>query len=375
MKVYVNSDGGAWPSNPGHGAYGVVLREADGGTVVLGDKFYLGDNVSNNEAEWRGLLRGLELAIDHLVATHKARGCLDFNMAAMLKEDEVVLRADSLLVVSQVNGYYNITKPKFYRFREQFHQKAARIGTVTVAHVPREENAEADALVRTIRDKMGKVDGRTNPLDGRRLLFDEVRLLFGDLVKAKYPWLVGDGFLVRVISYYCRQPDRTMLPSCERKVWEEILEKNRERPVLVAYRPYGNRPVPLSTRESGNVTARYREFYGNSDDKGAELLVQFADALVAEDEPARPMTDAAGATKMVKSYGFRGSAVMQFRGVWLPLRELRGLLRLPVSRQGWEQPDPDRQLLEANLEGEARRLAGSPTGRLHPFEPELQNIP
>lgn len=362
MKVYVNSDGGAWPSNPGHGAYGVVLREQDGGTIVASDKMYLGDNVSNNEAEWRGILRGLELAIDHLTSVHKARGTLDFNMAAMLKEDEVVMRADSLLVVSQVNGDYNITKPKFYRFREQFHLKAAQLRGVEIGHVPREENADADGLVKTIRDKMGKVDGRTNPLDGRKLLFEDARRAFGDLVKAKYPWLVGDGFLVRAVSFYVRQritnPTKAspMLPSCERKVWEEILEKNRTHPVLVAYRPYGNRPVPLSTRESGNITARYREFYGNPDDKGAEMLVQFADALVAEDAAERPFTDAAGETKMVKSYGFRGSAVMQLQGTWLPLRELRGLLHLPVSQQGWGQPE-------------------SPTGRLHPFEPAIQTFP
>lgn len=56
-------DGGARPTNPGHGALGVLVKD-ETGEVIASDKRYLGANTTNNEAEWQGFVRALELGVE-----------------------------------------------------------------------------------------------------------------------------------------------------------------------------------------------------------------------------------------------------------------------------------------------------------------------
>ena len=84
MKAKLSTDGGA-RGNPGPAAYGYVL-EADDGTVLDARGETIGV-ATNNVAEYRALVAGLEAAI--------ARG---------VTELEVV--SDSELVVKQMRGEY-----------------------------------------------------------------------------------------------------------------------------------------------------------------------------------------------------------------------------------------------------------------------------
>ena len=85
-RAIVNVDGGA-RGNPGPAAIGVVVRDGDGAVLEeVGEKI---GEATNNVAEYRALLRGIELA-----AAHGA--------------GELELIGDSELVVRQVEGRYKV---------------------------------------------------------------------------------------------------------------------------------------------------------------------------------------------------------------------------------------------------------------------------
>jgi ribonuclease HI len=129
-RLTVNVDGGA-RGNPGPAAIGVVLRGPDGGVLEeLGERIGL---ATNNVAEYRALLRGIELA-----AAHGA--------------GELELIGDSELVVRQIEGRYKVKDPTM----KELHAKAKRaLGSFdswSIRHVRRAENADADRLVNAALD-------------------------------------------------------------------------------------------------------------------------------------------------------------------------------------------------------------------------------
>ena len=131
MKVVVNVDGGA-RGNPGPAAAAAVAADVDGD--VLGERSeYIGE-ATNNVAEYRALLLGLELARE-------------------LGASEVELINDSELVSRQIGGEYKVKhaglKPLFSEAMRElrgFHKWAVR-------PVRREQNARADELVNEALDE------------------------------------------------------------------------------------------------------------------------------------------------------------------------------------------------------------------------------
>ena len=131
MKVVVHVDGGA-RGNPGPAAVAAVATSADGDE--LGErKLYIGE-ATNNVAEYRALLLGIELARE-------------------LGAEEVEIVNDSELVARQIGGEYKVKhaglKPLFteaMRELRSFHRWAVR-------PVRREQNARADELVNETLDE------------------------------------------------------------------------------------------------------------------------------------------------------------------------------------------------------------------------------
>jgi len=118
--------------NPGPAGIGVRLETPDGDLVEeLADAI---GNATNNQAEYEALIAGLELAIDRGIK-------------------ELVVFADSELIVRQVNGQYRVKDAKL----QPLHARAARLlhelPDVEIRHVPREQNAEADRLVNEAIDE------------------------------------------------------------------------------------------------------------------------------------------------------------------------------------------------------------------------------
>ena len=91
QRVVVEADGGS-RGNPGPAAYGAVLRDADSGAVIAERSEAFGE-ATNNVAEYRGLIAGLEMAREH------APGA------------EVEVRLDSKLVIEQMAGRWKIKHP------------------------------------------------------------------------------------------------------------------------------------------------------------------------------------------------------------------------------------------------------------------------
>jgi probable phosphoglycerate mutase len=128
--VIVEADGGS-RGNPGNAAYGAVLRDADTGAVIAERGERIGV-ATNNVAEYRGLIAGLELYHEH------AEGA------------DLEVRLDSKLVVEQMSGNWKIKHPSMRPLAVEAN-RLAPFGTRFV-WVPREQNKEADRLANEALD-------------------------------------------------------------------------------------------------------------------------------------------------------------------------------------------------------------------------------
>ena len=130
MKAKLSTDGGA-RGNPGPAAYGYVLETDDG--AVLDARGETIGVATNNVAEYRALIAGLEAAI--------ARG---------VTELEVV--SDSELVVKQMRGEYKVKNEALRELSREAARLARQLGKVAYTAVRREHNELADRLVNEALD-------------------------------------------------------------------------------------------------------------------------------------------------------------------------------------------------------------------------------
>lgn len=145
MKVIVNIDGGS-RGNPGPAAAAMVITGEDGKVLATKSKF-LGADKTNNFAEWSSL----EGAVTALVHLSRQYGSL-----------EAEVRADSELVVRQFNRQYKIKEPTLRVIAERVWKKISEAPglSLTLKHVPREENKLADAAVNRELDAYRERQGR-----------------------------------------------------------------------------------------------------------------------------------------------------------------------------------------------------------------------
>jgi ribonuclease HI len=125
------TDGGA-RGNPGPAAYGYVLQDDDGTTLVAHSEPI--GVATNNVAEYRGLVAGLEKALELGV-----------------RELEVV--SDSELLVKQMRGEYRVRNEALQSLSLEAARLARRLDRVEYRHVRRAENAVADGLVNEALDR------------------------------------------------------------------------------------------------------------------------------------------------------------------------------------------------------------------------------
>ena len=130
MKARLSTDGGS-RGNPGPAAYGYVL-EAEDGTVLDARGEAIG-TATNNVAEYRGLVAGLEKAVE-------------------LAVPEVEVRSDSELMVKQMTGEYRVKNEALRELSLEAGRLARRIGSVDYTAVRREHNTLADTLVNEALD-------------------------------------------------------------------------------------------------------------------------------------------------------------------------------------------------------------------------------
>ena len=123
-------DGGA-RGNPGPAAAAAVLSTPEGD--VLDEAHEVLGRATNNVAEYRGLLLGLE-------------------RARALGATEVDVVNDSELVAKQVTGAYRVKHPDMQPLHAAAMAALEPFERWTVRSVPRAQNARADALVNAALD-------------------------------------------------------------------------------------------------------------------------------------------------------------------------------------------------------------------------------
>ncbi len=140
LRLRVEVDGGS-RGNPGLAGAGVVIRDASDSQVLQEFGVYLG-KATNNVAEYRGLLAGLE-------------------RAAELGAGEVEVVSDSELLVRQMNGEYRVRNSGLAPLHAQALRLAGRFGKCSFRHVRREHNAAADRLANRAMNLKRDVDEAT----------------------------------------------------------------------------------------------------------------------------------------------------------------------------------------------------------------------
>ncbi|MFX0579154.1 bifunctional RNase H/acid phosphatase [Nocardia nepalensis] len=130
-EVIVEADGGS-RGNPGPAGYGAVVFAADHTRVLAERKEYIGIS-TNNVAEYRGLIAGLEAA-------------------AELGARTVAVRMDSKLVVEQMSGRWKVKHAAMIPLADRARRLVAGFDSVSFTWIPREQNSRADRLANEAMD-------------------------------------------------------------------------------------------------------------------------------------------------------------------------------------------------------------------------------
>lgn len=129
--VIVEADGGS-RGNPGIAGYGAVVFDADHERVLAERAEGIG-RATNNVAEYRGLIAGLDAA-------------------ASLGASAVSVRMDSKLVVEQMSGRWKVKHRDMVPLAARARELVANFEQVTFTWIPRAENSHADGLANEAMD-------------------------------------------------------------------------------------------------------------------------------------------------------------------------------------------------------------------------------
>ena len=166
-RVVVEADGGS-RGNPGNAAYGAVLKDAATGEVIAERAERIGV-ATNNVAEYRGLIAGLELYHQH------AEGAA------------LEVRMDSKLVIEQMAGNWRVKHPDMVALAQQAQRLAPSGARWT--WIPREQNSHADALANQALDgPEGVVHGTSEEVADA----SEETAAVAPVAPPKPPWEQGD---------------------------------------------------------------------------------------------------------------------------------------------------------------------------------------
>ena len=131
MKARLSTDGGA-RGNPGPAAYGYVLETED--ETVLDARGETIGVATNNVAEYRALIAGLEKAVE-------------------LGIEELEVVSDSELLVKQMQGEYKVKNEALRELNDEANFLERKLGRVRYKAVRREHNELADKLVNEALDR------------------------------------------------------------------------------------------------------------------------------------------------------------------------------------------------------------------------------
>ena len=140
-KIIVYTDGGS-QGNPGPSAIGVVFCNEKGQCFKKYSE-YLGENLTNNEAEYQALI----------FALRKFKALFGKELA---KNADLEIKSDSELLIRQLKGDYKILEPKIQSLFLAAWNLKIDFKKIKFTLIPREKNKEADSLVREALENKDK---------------------------------------------------------------------------------------------------------------------------------------------------------------------------------------------------------------------------
>lgn len=147
VQIYID---GASRGNPGLSSCAFVMLNHL--QPVHEESFFLG-LVTNNQAEYSGLLMALLYALEHRLL-------------------EVEVYSDSELLVKQLLGLYRVKSPNLAGYYECYLMMKSRFQRFFIEHIGREKNARADFLC---NQKLNLITGKDSE---RKVSLDQIRELF-----------------------------------------------------------------------------------------------------------------------------------------------------------------------------------------------------
>lgn len=133
--ITIQFDGGS-RGNPGPAGIGVVLRAEDGTPLVTLGRFI--GRATNNVAEYRALITGLEKALE-------------------LGAKRINIRGDSELIIRQMLGQYRVKNPDLKELYDEAQALYRQFEHARIEHNYREKNTLADKLANLAMDRKGEV--------------------------------------------------------------------------------------------------------------------------------------------------------------------------------------------------------------------------
>ena len=128
VEIYID---GAARGNPGESGIGVFIKENNDKTREI--KKYLGTK-TNNQAEYSALIEALESVKE-------------------LRNQPILICTDSLLVANQINGVWKVKHPEISTLNNKAKTLLKDFKDITIRHIPRELNTEADRLANLAIDE------------------------------------------------------------------------------------------------------------------------------------------------------------------------------------------------------------------------------
>jgi probable phosphoglycerate mutase len=122
---YLMQFDGCSKGNPGKAGSGAVIYKNK--SEIWGKSLFIGDKNTNNEAEYMGLIIGLEEAIN-------------------IGIKDLYVEGDSLLVIKQMKGLYKVKAENLYKLYEKAKKLEKQFTSVSYNHVYRDKNKRADEL-------------------------------------------------------------------------------------------------------------------------------------------------------------------------------------------------------------------------------------
>ena len=138
-KIIIYTDGGS-RGNPGPTAIGMVFCN-ERGEIFKKYSQYLGDGLTNNEAEYQAVI----------FALNKFKSLFGKKLA---QNSEIKIRSDSELLINQLNGKYKILEPKIQSLFLTIWNLKLDFKNVKFRLISREKNKEADSLVNEVLNNL-----------------------------------------------------------------------------------------------------------------------------------------------------------------------------------------------------------------------------